>query len=211
MATVVPARRSVLKPLAFALAGLLGVMGLVVGGWSVWSLLRPPPTGFAPTTGHAANLVSGPSHLFQYTVDARSRRDWAYFDFSEGSAVPASRDSLDWDLAFRRTDILTNGGETNPQGLGAALDLGEIPLGEADPPAEGYVTDVIDEERGLENPHLHKWYNYNWITHVVTSKNHTYAVRAATGEVVLLTFLSYYCEDGSAGCVTFQYLYPDAP
>jgi hypothetical protein len=77
--------------------------------------------------------------------------------------------------------------------------------------AAGFLTDATDEERGLESPALHRWYNYNWITHVVSSDKHTYGVRTATGETALMIFLSYYCDDGSAGCITFQYVYPADP
>jgi hypothetical protein len=147
----------------------------------------------------------------QYTIDARDRQEWAYFDFSAGTFVATSQESLDWDLAFRRTSILANGGETNPAGIAGAIDLGEIPLGQATPPADGYLTDTTDDERELQNPALRKWYNYNWTTHIITSKGHTYALRTATGEVVLVTFLSYYCDDGSPGCITFQYAYPSGP
>ncbi len=197
--------------MALAVGGLVVVASLVTGGWLLWIALRPPPAGFAPTIGQAVGVPSQPVAVVQYTIDARSRKDWAYFDFSSGSAVSTSQESPDWDIAFRRTDILTNGGETNPDGQGGAIDLGETPLDKAIPPAVGYLADATDDERGLENPALHKWYNYNWTTHIITSKSHTYAVRTATGEVVLLTFTSYYCDGGSAACVTFQYVRPANP
>ena len=202
------AKRSLLKPAAIGIGGLLAVAVLVVGGWVVWSIFRPPPDGFAPTAGQAGSVPEAPPDILQYTIDARSREDWAYFDFSSGVAVDAAEDSLDWDLAFRRTDLLTNGGETNPAGEGGAVDLGEVRLDSAIVPAGGYAADATHEERGLENPELHKWYSYNWTTHIIKSKNHSYAVRTATGEVALVTFLSYYCDDGSSGCVTFQYTFP---
>ena len=104
--------------------------------------------------------------------------------------------------------MLTNGGETNPAGQGGVVDLGETVLEQASPPADGYLADTVDDERGLENPELHGWYNYKWTTHVITSKNHAYAVRTATGEIALVALLSYYCDDGSAGCITLQYVYP---
>lgn len=202
--------RSFVKPLAIGIGGLLGVVGLVVGAWLVWSVLRPAPTGFAPTDGQAASAAGAEVNILQYTIDARSRADWAYFNFSKGEAVSTSQDALDWDLAFRRTHILTNGGETNRDGLAGAIDLGEVPLEEATPGADGYLADRMHDERGLENPALRKWYDYNWITHVVTSKEHTYTLRTAVGEIVLLTFVSYYCDDGSAACITFRYAYPQA-
>jgi hypothetical protein len=211
MATLAQTRHRFLKHLVLVVGTLLLMAGILIGGWLLWITLRPPPDGFAPTVGQAAGVIGQPSGVVQYTIDARSRKDWAYFDFSGGTAVSTSQEELDWDLAFRRTDILTNGGETNTAGQGGAIGLGETPLAEATFPEDGFLADAADDERGLENPALHKWYNYNWTSHIVTSKGHTYAVRAATGEAVLVTFTSYYCDDGSSGCVTFQYVNADGP
>lgn len=141
----------------------------------------------------------------EVVIDARSEEDWVYFDLSAGAVVSSSHEGTDWDLAFRRTDVLTNSGDTNPSGTGGAIDLGEIDLGEAGPPDGEFLADVTHEERGIENPALHTWYNYDWTTHVVTSKGHTYAVRTTEGAIFLIRFDSYYCEDESADCVTFQY------
>lgn len=199
-------KRSLLKPLGIGLASPLVLLILIASAWLLWVfVLRPPPDGFVPTTGEASGLSGQQTAALQYTIDARSREDWVYFSFEKGVAVLTSQDALDWDLGFRRNDLLTNGGDTNPLGLGGAVDLGSVPLADAVPSTSGFLTDTTDEEHGVENPSLHKWYNYNWTTHIVTSKNHTYALRTATGEVVLLTFVSYYCEDGSSGCVTFKY------
>jgi hypothetical protein len=188
------------------LAIFAAVSFLVVGLWVAWSFLRPNPKGFGPTAGAAAPVIDAPA-LRQFTVDARSRQEWAFFDFSTGAVVSTTQGALDWDIAFRRTDILLNGGATNPAGFSGAVDLGKVALAAADPPETGYAADVEHEERGLENPEMHAWYTYNWTTHIVSSKEHTYAARTADGErTFLLTFLSYYCDDRSAGCVTFRYL-----
>ncbi|MFQ5380677.1 MAG: HmuY family protein [Dehalococcoidia bacterium] len=207
-------------------AVLVVVPIIVVGAWVVWSLVRPNPEGFAPSArasdpnaavsigstapaGQApeatATLQSGPV-LLQFTADARSRQEWVFFSFQSGTTVETTRDALDWDIAFRRNDILTNGGETNPAGQGGAIDLGEVEFAEAVvPTGSAFATDTEHEERGLENPELHAWYNYNWTTHIVSSKEHTYAVKGASGDLYLLTFVSYYCDDRSPACVTFQY------
>ncbi len=196
------------RSLAIGLGASVSIAGLLVAGWALWGLFRPPPEGFSPT-GSQAIEIGGQPPIFQYTIDARSRSNWAYFNFSRGTAVATSQESLDWDLAFRRTDLLTNGGETNPASNGGAVDFGDIPLGELEAALPGgFATDVTHDERGLENPELHNWYGYDWIRHVISSKGHTYGVRTAAGETALITFLSYYCDDGSAGCVTFQYIYP---
>jgi hypothetical protein len=205
MATITQRRRSIAKPLAIGFGGLILLLALLIGAWILYILFRPTPDGFAPTAGQAISPPDAQSQALQYTIDARSREEWAYFDFSLGEAVSVPQDSLDWDVAFRRTDILTNSGDSNPAGIAGAVDLGEVTMADAIPPAAGYAADVTHEERGVENPALHKWYNYNWTSHIITSKNHTYALRTAENDTVILTFLSYYCDDGSPACVTFQY------
>jgi len=210
MAAVRQTRHRTGRRLAVGVGALLVMAALVVGGWLIWSALRPAPDGFAPTIGQAVGATGQPPTVLQYTIDARSRRDWVYFDFSGNAETEASPESLDWDIAFKRTKVITNGGVTNPAGAAAAIDLGDIPLAQAGLPAAGFLADAVDEERGVENPALHSWYGYNWMTHVVSSDEHTYGVVTATGETALITFLSYYCDDGSAGCVTFQYVYPAA-
>ncbi len=209
MAVLSRTRRRIIRPLAIGLGVTMALAVLLVAGWALWGFLRPPPGGYSPTSGQALAVPGQPSGVLQYTIDARRRSDWAYFDFSSGTAVSSSQESLDWDLAFRRTDLLTNGGQTNPASDGAAFDFGEEPLSELQVPAPGdYVVDTTHDDHGLENPALHGWYSYDWISHIISSKGHTYGVRTATGETAFVTFLSYYCEDGSAGCITFQYLYP---
>ncbi|MEE8386291.1 MAG: HmuY family protein [Dehalococcoidia bacterium] len=210
MATNATGTRSLLKPVGIGLAALLVALIVLAGAWLLWVfVLRSPPAGFAPTAGEASDIGSQQTTVLQFTIDARSRENWVYFSFEEGVTLSTSQDALDWDLAFRRNDLLTNGGESNPLGMGGAVDLGEVPLAEAVAPSDGFLTDATDEERGLENPELHKWYGYSWTTHIITSKNHTYAVRTPSGDVALLTFASYYCDDGSSGCVTFQYRRPE--
>ena len=189
---------------AVRLGALLGVGAsvLVFGAWLLWSVLRPAPPGFAPTAGASAAAAPG---ILQYTVDATDHERWVYFDFSSGAVGSTAPVSLDWDIAFRRTAVLTNGGATNPRGMSGAADLGETLLQDAVPPPDGFLEDAAQENGGVENPALRKWYSYSLVTHVVSSKKHIYAVRSAEGEVFLLAFVSYYCDDGSSGCITFRY------
>ena len=211
MAGLAGTRRSLVKPVALVLGGLLLAIALLIGGWLLYIVLRPTPAGFAPTSGQALVVAGQPPDIVQYTVDARSRKEWVYFNFGRGTAVSTSAEASDWDLAFSRTDLHTNSGDTNPSGQVGAVDLDEVPLDAAVAPDDGYLQDVTHDERGLENPALHKRYNYNWTSHIITSKNHTYALKTNTGQVVLLTFVSYYCDDGSPGCITFRYRYVQDP
>ena len=137
------------------------------------------------------------------TLDASSPDDWSYFDFSVGSVV-AAPGPTEWDLAFRRFRIVSNGGVGFP-GQAGALDLGEAPFDSlAAVPGEGYVT---SSARDSTNAALERWYDYSWTSHVLVPKRRVYAVRTADGRYAKLQILGYYCEGARPGCVTFRYVY----
>ena len=146
--------------LIVAAAAIVAAAGALV----VVSLREPtvamyPPTPLAPRdAGHA---LVGP---ILYTVDATRPEQWRYFAFRMGSAIenPASRE---WDLAFRRYEIIANGG---PAFAGAAgvLDLGEVPFAAVRiVPEAGYqVTEGGVDPR---NPALARWYRYGYFSHLL--------------------------------------------
>ena len=115
--------------------------------------------------------------------------------------------SPDWDVAFRRTKVLTNSGVTNASGPGGAFDLGEVPLEMASPPASvAFAVDVLGgDDDEPENPALGRWYSYSFISHIVSVKPNTYLVRTGGSHDALVQFDSYYCKDEESGCITFRY------
>jgi hypothetical protein len=144
----------------------------------------------------------------RYTVDARSTVDWVLFDFDKGAVVEGDFSSSGWDLAFRRTKLLTNSGVTNQVGPGGAFDVGEVPLEAATPPASvAFAVDQLggDDDDDPENPAVGHWYSYSFITHIVSVKPNTYLVRTGGDRDALVQFDSYYCEDEESGCITFRY------
>ncbi len=197
---------------------------IAVVGLFTWGSLQPRPTGFAPSTGvggldvtvagsddkviepvGATVVEQGPT---RYTVDAVSRADWVLFDFDEGRVVDGDFTTPGWDVAFRRSKLLTNSGVTNPAGPGGAFDLGEVPLETATPPTS--VTFAVDtyggeDEDEAENPAAGHWYSYSFISHIVTAKPNTYLVRTGESRDALIQFDSYYCDDEESGCITFHY------
>ncbi len=54
---------------------------------------------------------------------------------------------------------------------------------------------------------LENWYEYSWLSHILTPADRTFALRTADGKYAILRFLSYYCPGGRPGCVTFEYVY----
>ncbi len=181
-------------------AALLAAAVFFVAG----SLDRPQPPEFAPSASSAEEVgprLAGPR---LYTIDATHEREWRYFDFSRGSRVE-DPGPLDWDLAFRRSRILVNGGEGFP-GQGGAIDLGEVDLEAVDSvPAAGYRGTIA--LRDSVHPALEEWYDYGFTSHVLEARPRVYAIRTADGRYAKLEMVSYYCPGVRGGCPSFRYVY----
>jgi hypothetical protein len=144
------------------------------------------------------------------TLNASSEKDYVYFDFSSGKPVRIlDTSSLEWDLAFRRGKVISNGGASSRLGKAGLIDLGKVGFDTvAEVPKDNYIQDVAARTE-TENPVLIKWYNYNYFTHKLTAKDNIYAVRTANGKFAKLQFLSFYCDNKEAGCVKIRYVYQD--
>ncbi len=142
------------------------------------------------------------------TVNASSETEWVYFSLPQGKAVDIKDPtSLEWDLAFRRGKVITNGGATNKFGQGAVLNLGEIPFHDVlKVQREGFVEDSRQKTES-ENKELNSWYKYNFLTHKLTARENVYALKSAKGKYAKIQFLSFYCENGETGCIKFRYVY----
>lgn len=143
-------------------------------------------------------------------VDAQSRDNWALLDFSTGNVVrmdDMEKDvnrlqKLDWDLAFQRTKIVTNGGVTNPKGNVQVKNLGQIEFNQvAQVPASR--ADFKKDDRGwggsIVNKALVDWYIYRTRTHNVESKKDVYLIDTGDG-FVKLKIINYYCERPESDC-----------
>jgi hypothetical protein len=168
------------------------------------TLRQPDVPTYAPTRPDprdAGRALVGP---VLYTVDATSPDDWTHFSFRLGSVVTGPG-PVDWDLAFRRFRILANGGR-GFFGEGGIVDLGPVSFDAVTAvPDAGYVPN-----EGVPDPSnaaVAQWYRYGFFTHVLTPKPHVWAVRTADGRYAKVEILSYYCEGGGPGCLTFRYVY----
>ena len=142
-------------------------------------------------------------------INASSEDNWVYFDFSRGGVVKIQDPtSLEWDLAFRRSKVISNGGATNKFGKAGLVDLGnstefnQIP----EAPLNNYIQDSATRTE-TENPILLKWYRYNYLTHKLTPKANTYAVKTADEKFAKIKFLNFYCTNKETGCIQMQYVY----
>lgn len=143
-------------------------------------------------------------------INASSDKEWAYFDFSRGRQVKIfDKTSLEWDLAFRRGKIVTNGGATNRIGKAGILPMGEVDFDlVAEVPIKQYVQDISTRTE-TENPALLKWYRYNYFTHKLTAKKEIYSVRTADNKYAKVQFMGFYCSNDQAGCIQMKYVYQD--
>jgi hypothetical protein len=148
------------------------------------------------------------SHEILYTINASSMTDWVYFDFSKGAIVNVNdRASPDWDIGFRRAKIITNGGESNPNGNGGILPLEGVQFESVvEAPESGYMTDIRKNAIETENPAIDKWYVYNYLSHELKPKKNVYIIRTVDGRYVKMQIIKYYCKE-MAGCYTIRYVY----
>ncbi len=190
------------------LAGVATLFAVLLVGLVARSLVRPQLEVFVPSPATPEEVGDGTVGVRLYTVDARSHDAWVYFDFSRGSVVPVdSRRSLDWDIAFQRHRMITNGGATNPLGLAAVAPLEPVDVESAlELPESGYVA---DERRGdaPRNRVLEEWYDYSWTSHVLRPADRAFGLRTADGKYAVVRFHGYYCPGGRPGCVAFHYRY----
>jgi hypothetical protein len=182
----------------------VAVLALVVVAVTLVALtLRPPnvptygPT--APAPREVGRALVGP---ILYTVDATTPETWRYFSFRLGSVIDGA---ADWDLGFRRYQIIANGG-ADFSGGGGVLDLGEMRFEDVrEVPRAGYQ--VNEGRPDPRNPAIAGWYRYGFFSHVLSPKPHVWAVRTADGRYAKIAIVSYYCPGAQPGCLTFRYVY----
>lgn len=183
------------------------------------TLRQPEVPGFSPTPATPAEVgrvLVGP---IVYTVDAASPDRWSYFSFRLGSVIQqrvladdqqrvlADDESrpLDWDLAFKRYQVIANGGPGYP-GNGAIRDLGAVSFDTVRVlPEAGYEQNVSRPDPA--NSAIARWYTYGFFSHVLTPKPHVWAVRTADGRYAKIEIVNYYCPGARPGCFTFRYAY----
>src|SRR5262249_23790766 len=106
----------------------LWIVVLLLIGWSGATVSHDDPTSSTsqPTPPEPQEVGARLVGPVVYTIDARSRDVWMYFNFARGSVVTVQDPKTEaWDLMFQRYIMKTNGGETNPTAQGALLSMKE--------------------------------------------------------------------------------------
>jgi hypothetical protein len=190
--------------------GLMAVSAVGVGGVAIMALLvvmgvsQPTPETYVPTPiepSPAKGQLVGPRLV---TVEAAGQNEWHFFSFDDGAVLPSPSD-FEWDLAFRRFQVIANGGDGFAGG-GGIVDLGEASFdGVATVPSTGYVANTVRGD--TVNAAVQEWYDYSYLSHLLSPKPRVYAIRTAGGRYAKLQFVGYYCPGAIPGCVTFRYVF----
>lgn len=122
---------------------------------------------------------------------------FTFYSLREGRIVPASDSaSADWDLAFRTTTILVNGGAVGP-GQGGALVLPDTAFAAVTDVPEG-ATFAVDQGTGMGATAIpggagNGWYDYDLTTGIVYPRPVVLLIRTADGRrVAKVEIESYY-------------------
>ena len=161
--------------------------------------------------------VVGPQlDVVNFTIDATSKEVWAYFSLAKGNIVEVADplNSMDWDLGFQRTKVITNGGVSGP-GKGGAVLLKDVDFeGVKEAPAGGYAVDS-DQNLAIVAQSEEGWYIYtgppnHWI---LPLEKRVFVVQAADGTFAKVRFTGYYKDNDNkkdSGFITFEYVHqPD--
>ena len=134
---------------------------------------------------------------------------YIYVDLASGAKVDIddvdALSSSEWDLAFKRSSIRSNGGDSGPGMVAvavvAAASLDEVTAAPAD--GEFAIDDWTDESCQLvalpfqePNTAFGEWYDYDLGSHVVTPKPEVHVIRSRSGDLFKLQLESYYGDEG---------------
>ena len=103
--------------------------------------------------------VSAELHQNKLTVDATDRENWAYINLTEGETVDIAdpANSMAWNLGFKRTEVIVNGGVSGP-GKTGALALEDISFEDVLEAPEGEY--ISDTEQITTFARGDSWYTY---------------------------------------------------
>lgn len=152
------------------------------------------------------------SDVVELVINATDAGEWVHLSFANGKQfkqVEIAKDSIEWDIAFRRAKIVTNGGDTGKKGKATVAVMPTNDFGSVfSAPLEGYVADAHGDNtiETKSRPELDKWYHYDFWTHHLKTKELIYIMKTADGHHVKFQIVDYYC-GFAAGCYTIKFKY----
>ena len=150
--------------------------------------------------------------------------DWIYFSLKEGRELASvteenHMENLDWDIAFNRYNIRTNGGLSG-KGQGGALDTEskdmesvkavpekEFILDEKAMITESFTGSGVTECESTLNPCLAEAIKFQGPPPSYTPNNHIYIIKTADGKYAKIKVLGFHNNEGKSGFISFEYVY----
>jgi hypothetical protein len=157
-----------------------------------------------------------------FDIDASVSTKWKYFSFEKNDTLTVSDPgtSNEWDLAFQRYRIRTNGGKSG-NGMGSAANsykTGQSGFDELttvpDTATFSLDSDIQIAVQGgyatyIVNPEVYTWFAIELAaqgTQIVPT-DFVYIIKTGTGKYAKVWFKSYYSATNVSGHITFQYKY----
>ncbi len=175
-----------------------------------------PVTPVAPAPPAQTNTVVSLSAAGTASATGQpvAAKHYTFFSLADGKQVAfTDSNSTKWDVGFRGTTIIINGGTSGP-GQGGAQVLSKLFSEVATAPTTGYA---VDAAAGFAIPtgSGNGWYTYDATTHLISPiAGRVIALRTATGKYAKLEIQSYYKDAPAApsattpsGYYTFRYAY----
>lgn len=173
------------------------------------------------TVSIAVFTVSAELHQNILTVDATDRENWAYINLTEGETVDIAdaASALAWDLGFKRTEVIANGGVSGP-GKTGVLVLKDISFEDVlEAPEDDYISDtdqITTFARGdgwytYTGPPNH-WVLPNPIVYVLRIARDPKAQPASPYNYAKIRFIGYYENNETkedSGYITIEYVLQD--
>ena len=160
-----------------------------------------------------------------YEVNSTGSTTWKYFSFAKNDTITVldPSTSAEWDLAFQRYRIKTNGGKSGTAAGSAANSYLKGQTGfdalKLVSDTATFVTDndiLITIQGGYAtytvNPKIYTWFTIELATQgtQIVPTDYVYVVKTASGKYAKVWFKSYYSATNVSGYVTIQYKYqPD--
>ncbi len=135
-------------------------------------------------------------------VNAADPKLWVYVDAAQKTVIASQKEAPQarWDFAVQGLGMKTNGGATNPMGLGGARWAAEGVAYDAIDTC-GTVGFEIDKEipvpgppgsgTFVANPVLTEWWNYDSATHQVSPKDRSFLIRGVDGQCFKMKLVRY--------------------
>ncbi len=154
-------------------------------------------------------------------VDATSTTAWHYLDLETGEAVMPADPKTDhqWDLAFWRYVVLSNGGVSGTGGAHVARLEGTSFEAVTRAPEEGWIDDAPDGPDDLDDAPdsafangVDDWFHYDLTTHILTPRTDVvFVVVTPSRNYFKLVFFAYYDAVGTPAYVRFRWAPVDPP